>query len=50
MILFASTPLPYSLAIYTYAAAQVPFSKILVPLTIGRIIKYTVITASLLFG
>ena len=50
MVLFASTPLPYSLAIYFYAGANVRFTKILVPLVIGRTIKYTAITLMIVYG
>ena len=48
--LFAATPLPYSLAIYFYAGAQVGFKSLAIPLMIGRVIKYSVITIGILYG
>lgn len=48
--LFAATPLPYSLAIYFYAGAKVPFKTLAIPLLIGRLIKYTIITIALIVG
>lgn len=50
MVVFAATPLPYSLAIYTFAAANVPYKAIVIPLVIGRTIKYSVLTILLYWG
>ena len=50
LLIAASTPLPYSLFLYTEGATRVVGNKAIIAVAIGRTIKYTVITGAMLLG
>lgn len=51
LVVVASTPLPYSLMLYTAGSTQWGNHKLFtIAVLIGRIIKYTIITAFVLLG